>query len=365
MQQGDPRPDATVLKFPRTPSLYDKLAERHLQWFPELGVGYYPVSGSPYDQQYFDRFARQADTPIGRKLMKQRVAFVGQHYRGTLVDVGIGSGAFIEARDDTYGFDINPAGVAWLKKRCLWFNPYDRPVAAISMWDVLEHMPDSRPLLANVEEWLFLAVPLFDDAEHVLRSKHYRKDEHFWYWTRRGLVTDAGELGFKSLSESNMETSMPDEKTSAPSPSNASEQTIVFGIVRKSLEATVIHACPKCGKPGVKDQKTGRRYLSLVRRPTTARPRVGRTVGVDAEMAMEYGAGGEMVRGENGQFIPVVRSRFSPAISLRRRFPIKGLLLMGRRPQPHTIYRQDHPERTSQNQVIAAAAASSAITSLT
>ncbi len=29
--------------------------------------------------------------------------------------------------------------------------------------------------------------------------------------------------------------------------------TIVFGIVRKSLEATVIHACPKCGEPGVRN----------------------------------------------------------------------------------------------------------------
>ncbi len=27
--------------------------------------------------------------------------------------------------------------------------------------------------------------------------------------------------------------------------------TIVFGIVRKSLEATVIHACPKCEAPGI------------------------------------------------------------------------------------------------------------------
>jgi hypothetical protein len=30
-------------------------------------------------------------------------------------------------------------------------------------------------------------------------------------------------------------------------------QNIVFGITRKSLEATVIHACPKCGQPGVKN----------------------------------------------------------------------------------------------------------------
>ncbi len=138
--------------------------------------------------------------------MRQRVEFVAQHYRGTLVDVGIGSGAFIEARDDTYGFDINPAGVAWLKKKCLWFNPYDRSFPALSMWDVLEHIADFRPLLANVEEWLFLAVPLFEDAEHVLRSKHFRKDEHYWYWTRRGLVTMLGELGFDIVADSNMET---------------------------------------------------------------------------------------------------------------------------------------------------------------
>ena len=137
--------------------------------------------------------------------MRQRVSFVGQHYRGTLVDVGIGSGAFIEAREDTNGFDINPAGVAWLKKKCLWFNPYDCSFPAASMWDVLEHMSDPRPLLANVEEWLFLAVPLFDDAEHVLRSKHYRKDEHCWYYTRRGLLNLMKELGFKLSSESNME----------------------------------------------------------------------------------------------------------------------------------------------------------------
>lgn len=29
------------------------------------------------------------------------------------------------------------------------------------------------------------------------------------------------------------------------------ESRIVFGISRKSLEATVIHACPHCGAPGV------------------------------------------------------------------------------------------------------------------
>jgi hypothetical protein len=123
-----------------------------------------------------------------------------------MVDVGIGSGAFIERRNDpTFGFDINPAGVVWLKERDLWCDPYDEAVPAVSMWDVLEHMHDFRPLLANVRQWLFLAVPIFRDAEHVLRSKHYRRDEHCWYFTRAGLVSVLRGLGFELIADSDME----------------------------------------------------------------------------------------------------------------------------------------------------------------
>lgn len=140
--------------------------------------------------------------------MRLRVSFVEQYYRGTLIDVGIGSGAFIEQRmqlRQTFGFDINPAGQNWLHRRALWCNPYDGPVNAVSMWDVIEHMQDFRPLLANVQQWLFLALPMFDDADHVLRSKHYRKQEHCWYFTRRGLVALMAELGFDIVADSNME----------------------------------------------------------------------------------------------------------------------------------------------------------------
>jgi hypothetical protein len=205
MQQGDSRSDATILPFPR-PTLHEHIAECRLQWFPEIGVGYFPVTESPYDQAYFDRFAEQADSHIGRKLMASRVEFVEQYYSGWMV--GIGSGAFIERRNatsPTFGFDINPAGVAWLKERDLWCDPYAEAIPAISMWDVLEHMHDFRPLLAKVRHWLFLALPIFGDAEHVLRSKHYRRDEHCWYWTRRGLVTMMHDLKFELIADSNME----------------------------------------------------------------------------------------------------------------------------------------------------------------
>lgn len=40
-----------------------------------------------------------------------------------------------------------------------------------------------------------------------------------------------------------------------------SAQTITLGLTRKSLHATVIHACPHCGAPGV--YKADERTLSL------------------------------------------------------------------------------------------------------
>jgi len=126
-----------------------------------------------------------------------------------LLDVGIGSGAFIDARKRrTTGYDVNPCGIGWLRDRNLLVDPYSAPFNAASMWDVLEHMPDYPALLANVREWLFLSLPIFTDAEHVLRSKHFKPDEHCWYFTRDGLVWAMKCEGFSLVSESMIETEL-------------------------------------------------------------------------------------------------------------------------------------------------------------
>jgi Methyltransferase domain len=144
--------------------------------------------------------------------MRARFNFVEQHYRGTLIDVGIGSGAFIELRRDrrrtTYGYDVNPAGIAWLEERALLVDPYLVSFDALTLWDVLEHMPDFQSLLANVSEWLFVSLPIFRDAEHALRSKHFRSDEHYWYFTRDGLVAAMKMCGFALVTESVIETEL-------------------------------------------------------------------------------------------------------------------------------------------------------------
>jgi hypothetical protein len=208
LQQDDRRSVGAV------PTLVTQLARRRLTWWPELGIGYYPVEAglAPYDQDYFDNFDRNARTDLGRALMQARCNFVEQHYRGPLIDVGIGSGAFIEQRRargrTTYGYDINPAAVAWLEQRALLVDPYWVAFDAFTLWDVLEHIPDFQALLVNVSEWLFLSLPIFRDAEHALRSKHFKPDEHCWYFSRDGLVTAMKMCAFALVSESAIETEL-------------------------------------------------------------------------------------------------------------------------------------------------------------
>lgn len=195
------------------PALFEFFATDRLTWWEEIGIGHYPVKTghAPYDAEYWERYQRQADTDIGRRLMGARERFVRRHWQGqTLIDVGIGSGAFIEARNgctanSTFGYDVNPEAVNWLRSRSLYWNIHNGTrVPALSFWDVLEHIPDFPKIIANVTDMVFVSIPIFQDAAHVLRSKHYRKDEHVWYFTANGLVWLFDQLGFE-LVEQNYE----------------------------------------------------------------------------------------------------------------------------------------------------------------
>jgi len=136
--------------------------------------------------------------------METRCDLVERFWRGPVVDVGIGSGAFLTTRTRVAasaardrGYDINRAGYRWLLERKLYCNPYTFEFYAVTMWDVLEHIEDFGSLLANVRRWVFLCLPIFQDQEHALRSKHFRPDEHCWYFTEPGLVHVMGLHGFE------------------------------------------------------------------------------------------------------------------------------------------------------------------------
>lgn len=179
-----------------------------LVWLPEAGLGYFECEAAAqvYDQAYFDRYAAQAESDVGRRLMASRVQLVKRHVgelalqAAPLLDVGIGSGAFVEACEAcgirAEGFDVNPAGIAWLEQRGIFRDLYLGQHRVVCFWDALEHIREPDLALAHCAEWVFVAVPIFRDAAHVLASKHYRRDEHYWYFTRAGFRAFAAAQGF-------------------------------------------------------------------------------------------------------------------------------------------------------------------------
>lgn len=179
-------------------------------WVPELGMGRYPVPPAcrPYDQDYYSNYQRLADTPMGRELTQARIRLVARHHSGPVLDVGIGAGQFVEARPYTQGYDVNPHGIDWLKQRDRWADLYAERYRALSFWDALEHIDRPDVAVARAEEWVFLSVPIFENAEHVLRSKHYKPQEHIWYWTHEGLIRWFSEQGFDLAEHNTFETEL-------------------------------------------------------------------------------------------------------------------------------------------------------------
>lgn len=187
-----------------------------LIWDDSLGYGYYPVDfdKTPYDKEYFDRYASYEGSEIEKRLNAFRVKLALEWYRGDVCDIGIGSGTFIRAMKEAEaadphqcvsGFDVNPAGIEWLKKNATFHDPYLVPVDTATFWDSLEHIPRPDLILEKVS-CAIISIPIFEDKSHVFRSKHFRKDEHAWYFTDAGFKQYMLTLGFRCRHECNTES---------------------------------------------------------------------------------------------------------------------------------------------------------------
>ena len=193
-----------------TNSLLDSLAKERLVWLPDIGVGYYPVTAQPYDGSYWDKYRNLDRTPTGEKLTAARVALVRKYLKPkqdqqrVVVDVGIGGGRFVEEMD-CCGMDVNPAAVEWLYNHNKLVDPALIPVAALTFWDSLEHIHEPSGLLDNAREWVFVSCPIFDNIGHIKRSKHFKPEEHCWYFTRGGIEEFMQAHGFGLVEANRME----------------------------------------------------------------------------------------------------------------------------------------------------------------
>ena len=185
--------------------LFNEISKNNLAWVQSLGIGYYPVQANPYNDSYFEAYNAIKETPIGLALNEARKSLVDRFTNGSVLDIGVGNGAFVEDRDNTYGFDINPVAVEWLIARNKYRHPF-RGADALTFWDSLEHIHNPTLMLQGAKEFVFISCPIYDDVEHVLKSKHFKPNEHCWYWTVEGLIRFMDMFGFEVQEVNWMET---------------------------------------------------------------------------------------------------------------------------------------------------------------
>lgn len=175
------------------------------------GVAYQADMSRPidYGAAYFGMYAGYAGTEIERRLNIARASLVNGYASDAceVLDIGVGSGAFIRYRAHTYGFDVNPVARDWLQDAGRW-RPRLEDFRAFSMWDVLEHVPRPADYFNRMapRSLLFLSMPIFDGLDEVRASKHYKPDEHFYYFTEQGLIDWLTLHGFRHLETNDDET---------------------------------------------------------------------------------------------------------------------------------------------------------------
>jgi len=160
-----------------------------------------------YDEDYYNKCLSYEDQEIARKINTGRINLVADWFgTGKVVDIGIGSGEFMKLRPNTYGYDINPVAIEWLKRNDLWAQRLNE-FGAHTYWDVIEHLSDPERYLQHVplHGFVFASMPLFQDLDSIRKSKHYRPGEHLYYWTVDGFADWMTLHGFMMLDRQTFE----------------------------------------------------------------------------------------------------------------------------------------------------------------
>jgi SAM-dependent methyltransferase len=172
-----------------------------------------------YDNEHWDLLKSYEDQPICKAITKGRIDLVKSYCRyQNILDIGCGTGYFIKKYTEktsylAYGFDILQNTITELKKHYLYINPYDYIPAFIKgvcLWDVMEHLPDPMKLLDLIPKnvYTFISMPIYEEItqEAIIKSKHYRPNEHLHYWSDNGLIEYMSKAGFDCLEKQDFET---------------------------------------------------------------------------------------------------------------------------------------------------------------
>lgn len=159
-------------------------------------------------ENYFDHYAPMEGNEVARNIHLGRVEMVNWRVgkSANVLDTGIGCGEFIKARPNTFGQDVNPKGVQWLRDNGKLREDMEA-FRAFTFWDVLEHVENPDHYFRRMPDCshLFATIPVFDDLSEIRKSKHYKPGEHLYYWTKAGFIQWMERYRFHLLERSDFE----------------------------------------------------------------------------------------------------------------------------------------------------------------
>jgi SAM-dependent methyltransferase len=184
--------------------------------------------GAVYDESYWRSVAPRArgyadyrrDQPLYLKTFRRRLAVVRRHVSrpGTLLDVGCAAGFFMQVMRDegwtVYGVEPSAGIVAHAREQLglgtIHVGTLDGAPHApgtfdlVTLWDVIEHVPDPIALLRRARELLRPDGTLILETQDIdslvarllgRRWHHFKHDEHLYHFGRstvRELLARAG-----------------------------------------------------------------------------------------------------------------------------------------------------------------------------
>lgn len=144
---------------------------------------------SPSGYNYTLEYAARQGTTIEMAYLRLGVLLtaLGFDYvaAAKVLEVGPGNGTLLNVLkkhcDEAFGFDVAPTEFSTISRTAATSTPWDLLVAC----DVIEHFRNVDDLFQYKFEHALITVPcLPDDLSEMANWRHFKPDEHLWYFTK-------------------------------------------------------------------------------------------------------------------------------------------------------------------------------------
>lgn len=165
-----------------------------------------------YSKRYYNIYVNYEKTKKSRKINLYRRLLVSEYCGGgDVLDVGAGIGTFGKhwTPFNLWGYDINPYCIKRLKELGR-FWPLRNKINhfnALTFWDSLEHIPSPHKIFdrMSIDSYVFVSIPIVENFNNIENYKHWHPNEHYYYFTKSGLIYWMGLSGFNFIRYSDQE----------------------------------------------------------------------------------------------------------------------------------------------------------------